>query len=74
MKLGRSEHEEAVQRWEVFGVPTFIADDRAVFVRLMTRPEGDGKLAEKTVERVMDIFDGLPGAQRVQVHQDPSLM
>jgi DSBA-like thioredoxin domain len=60
VKLGRSEHEEVVQRWEVFGVPTFIADDRAVFVRLMTRPEGDGKLAEKTVERVMDTFVEFP--------------
>ncbi len=60
VKLARSEHDEAVQRWEVFGVPTFIADDRAVFVRLMTRPEGDGKLAEKTVERVMDTFVDFP--------------
>jgi DSBA-like thioredoxin domain len=60
VKAARSEHEEAVQRWEVFGVPTFIADDRAVFVRLMTRPEGDGKLAEKTVERVMDTFVDFP--------------
>lgn len=60
VKRGRSEHEEVVQRWEVFGVPTFIADDRAVFVRLMTRPEGDGKLAEKTVERVMDTFVDFP--------------
>ena len=28
-----------------FGVPTFIIGDQAVFVRLMTRPEGDGELA-----------------------------
>ena len=49
-----------MQRWEVFGVPTFIANDKAVFVRLMSRPEGDGKLAETTVERVIDIVDGFP--------------
>jgi hypothetical protein len=60
VKLGQSEHEEAVQRWEVFGVPTFIADDRAVFVRLMTRPDGDSKLAEKTIERVLDNFEEFP--------------
>jgi DSBA-like thioredoxin domain len=60
VKQARSEHDEAVQRWEVFGVPTFIADDRAVFVRLMTRPDGDAKLAEKTLERVMDTFDDFP--------------
>jgi hypothetical protein len=56
----RAEHEEAVQRWEVFGVPTFIADDRAVFVRLMHRPEGDAKVAESTVDRVLDLVDGFP--------------
>lgn len=56
----RAEHEEAVQRWEVFGVPTFIADDRAVFVRVMNRPEGNAKIAEATVDRVLDLFDSFP--------------
>jgi predicted DsbA family dithiol-disulfide isomerase len=32
-----AEHREAVGRWSVFGVPTFIAGDEAVFVRLMER-------------------------------------
>jgi hypothetical protein len=59
-ELAKGEHDEAVQQWEVFGVPTFIADDRAVFVRLMTRPEGDAKLAETTIDRVLDIFGGFP--------------
>jgi len=31
------EHTEAVERWAVFGVPTFIAGDDAVFVRFMER-------------------------------------
>jgi DSBA-like thioredoxin domain-containing protein len=31
------EHAEAVERWRVFGVPTFIEGDQAVFVRLMER-------------------------------------
>jgi hypothetical protein len=56
----RTEHEEAVQRWEVFGVPTFIAGERAVFVRLMSRPQGDAKLAESTIERVVDLVDAFP--------------
>jgi hypothetical protein len=30
-----AEHTEAVERWRVFGVPTFIDGDEAVFVRLM---------------------------------------
>ncbi len=31
------EHSEAVERWEVFGVPTFIVGDEAVFIRFMER-------------------------------------
>ena len=56
----RAEHEESVQRWEVFGVPTFITGDRAVFVRLMHRPDGDVKVAESTIDRVLDLGDGFP--------------
>lgn len=32
-----AEHTEAVDRWRVFGVPTFIADDVATFIRFMRR-------------------------------------
>ena len=39
---------------DVFGVPTFIANGNAAFVRLMKRPNGDGKVATKTIELVMD--------------------
>jgi predicted DsbA family dithiol-disulfide isomerase len=59
-KRARAEHDEAVERWEVFGVPTFIAGDRAVFARLMHRPEGDVKVAESAIDRVLDLFDGFP--------------
>jgi hypothetical protein len=31
------EHTEAVDRWSVFGVPTFIQGDEAVFIRFMER-------------------------------------
>jgi hypothetical protein len=44
------EHTEAVKRWAMFGVPTFVVDDRAVFVRLMERNRPDD------VERVLDLF------------------
>ena len=37
LRLLAAEHTEAVQRWSVFGVPTFIEGDHAVFVRLMER-------------------------------------
>jgi DSBA-like thioredoxin domain len=32
-----AEHTEAVDRWAVFGVPTFIVDDVATFIRFMSR-------------------------------------
>lgn len=51
----RSEHEESVATWQVFGVPTFVVGERAAFVRLMTRPEGDGHRAWATVERVVEL-------------------
>ena len=38
-KVVRDEHERVVGQLDVFGVPTFIVGDSAVFVRLMTRPE-----------------------------------
>jgi len=53
-------HEEAVAKWGVFGVPTFVMDDRAVFVRLMSRPHGDAALARRTIEGVLDLFDAQP--------------
>jgi hypothetical protein len=51
-------------RWstelEVFGVPTFIVGDDAVFVRLMSRPDGDAALARATVDRVLDLMTDHP--------------
>jgi hypothetical protein len=41
----------------VWGVPTFIVDEKAVFVRLMNRAEGDGDLAIHTIDRVLDEID-----------------
>jgi hypothetical protein len=56
----RKEHEQGVNEHRVFGVPTFIEGDRAVFVRLMNRPRGDAALATSTIERVMDLVTGFP--------------
>jgi hypothetical protein len=56
----RKAHEAAVAEHRVFGVPTFIAGDSAVFVRIMTRPEGDGKLARSTVEHVLELLGAHP--------------
>lgn len=56
----RKEHEAAARDFAVWGVPTFIAGDSSVFVRLMTRPRGDGDLARTTIERVLDLVTGFP--------------
>jgi hypothetical protein len=52
------EHTDAVDRLSVFGVPTFISSDKAAFVRLMARPDGNAGLAVSTIDRVLDlVFD-----------------
>jgi hypothetical protein len=56
----RDEHTEAVDRNQVFGVPTFIVDDQAVFVRLMNRPGADAELARSTIDRVLGLVSGWP--------------
>jgi hypothetical protein len=56
----RRAHEQAVGELDVFGVPTFIVDERAVFVRLMSRPAGDAALALRTMEGVLDLFETMP--------------
>ena len=56
----RREHLEAVAEHEVFGVPTVIVGDEAVFVRVMNRPGGDADGARATVERVLALVDDWP--------------
>jgi len=56
----RRTHEWEVGTHEMFGVPTFIVGDRAVFVRLMNRPAGDEKVARDTIEHVVALIDGNP--------------
>jgi hypothetical protein len=53
-------HEWEVNTHKMFGVPTFVVGDRAVFVRLMTRPMGDAQLARDTIEHVVAMIDERP--------------
>ncbi len=46
-----AEHNESVDRWQVFGVPTFIEDDVATFIRFMER----GSVAD--LDRALDMLD-----------------
>ena len=54
----RKEHEASARDYSVWGVPTFITQGRAAFVRIMTRPQGDGDLAIRTIERTVDAVGG----------------
>ena len=48
------EHTAAAEGQRVWGVPTFVVGDAAVFVRLLDRADGDAGLAIATVERILD--------------------
>ncbi|MGH9234111.1 MAG: DsbA family protein [Acidimicrobiales bacterium] len=56
----RDEHTAAADDHDVWGVPTFVQGDEAVFVRLMTRPRGDAELARRTIDRLIDLLGGFP--------------
>jgi 2-hydroxychromene-2-carboxylate isomerase len=55
----RREHTEAVDRWQIFGVPTWVIGDKATFVRLMRRPASPDD-AVNTVQRIVDLMTGWP--------------
>ena len=50
LKTLAAEHTEAVDKWDVFGVPTFIEGEEAVFVRFMERGRVDD------LERMLDLL------------------
>jgi len=50
-QLLATSHRDAVDRWAVFGVPTFISGEEAVFVRLMERHRPED------LEQVLDLLD-----------------
>lgn len=56
----RGEHGSAVKDHAAFGVPTFISGNEAVFVRLMSRPNGDAQLARRTIDQVLTLLEGHP--------------
>ena len=60
LEVFRKEHEAAVAEHQVFGVPTFVVDGRAAFVRVLDRPDGDVEVATRTVERIVDLVTGWP--------------
>ncbi|MGA0863503.1 MAG: DsbA family protein [Ilumatobacteraceae bacterium] len=53
----RDEHESYVRSHSVWGTPTFVVRDSAIFVRLLDHAHGDGLLARRTIERILDDID-----------------
>ena len=51
LKTLAAEHTEQVDRFNAFGVPTFIEGDEAVFIRFMERNRADD------LERALDLLD-----------------
>lgn len=51
LKTLAAEHTEAVERWSVFGVPTYIEGEEAVFVRFMERGRVDD------LERMLELLE-----------------
>jgi hypothetical protein len=56
----QAEHEEFVESHKVWGVPTFIVDEQAVFIRFMHRAKTDGgqpaSASIDTIERAVDLI------------------
>ena len=55
----RDEHTAATRDLDVWGVPTFMTDGQAAFVRLMDMPV-DAADARRSVERIVTMLDGWP--------------
>ncbi len=53
----KAEHTAYAASHQVWGVPTFIVGDQAVFVRFMHRPQRDGDEAIRTIERTLDLVE-----------------
>lgn len=51
------DHTGYAQTHDVWGVPTFVVGDAAVFVRLLRGADGDGAFATSTVDRILDQID-----------------
>lgn len=62
LKVVQTEHEGFVETHNVWGVPTFLSGDEAVFVRVMDRSKDseDPAGSTRTVERILDLLEGWP--------------
>jgi 2-hydroxychromene-2-carboxylate isomerase len=57
LEVVRREHEQFVRSHQVWGTPTFIVKDKAVFVRLLDHAHGNQTVGKVTIERILDDID-----------------
>ncbi len=57
LQVVKTEHEQYVRSHQVWGTPTFIVDDKSVFVRLLDHAHGDREVAVNTITRILDNID-----------------
>ena len=57
LQVIRDEHTQYVKSHLVWGTPTFIVEDKAVFVRLLDSAHGDAGRARQTIDRILDDID-----------------
>jgi 2-hydroxychromene-2-carboxylate isomerase len=57
LEVVRREHEQYVRSHQVWGTPTFVVENKAVFVRLLDHAHGDQTVGKATIERILDDID-----------------
>lgn len=57
LQVVQEEHTSFVKSHHVWGTPTFIVDDKAVFVRLLDYAHGNTEVATTTINRILDDID-----------------
>lgn len=67
----RDEHMGTVKEHAMFGVPTFVIGDRAVFVRLMDRADKDPQHSVKTIDGVLRTVDEIPNLNEYKFTKIP---
>ena len=67
----RAAHLEAVRDHDMFGVPTFVQGDRAVFVRLMDRAGSDPQQSVEAIEGIFRILQDMPNLNEFKFTKIP---
>ncbi len=65
-----SEHTWGVEQHRVFGVPTFVFEERAVFIRLMQRKPEPAE-ARATLDHLLDVLTGWPELNELKTTRIP---